>query len=143
MRTVTDHQHAGAREVAERIERALRAALLDDGDGHDHEDEPKQHERVGGLPHQEVDASSRDQHDEHRLSDDLERDGQHTSLLLGRQLVWAFCLESLARVVFARAHEPRRSSVEPVFRTVVFVSWLMLIYLCENPRALLRAKPAC
>ena len=94
MHAVADDERARARQVAQRLERSLGAPLLDDGDGHDHEHEAEQHQRVGRLAHEEVEAPGGDEHEEHRLAGDLEGDGQQAPLLLGRQLVRAFCLQA-------------------------------------------------
>ena len=48
---VADDEGARARQVPQRLERPLRAPLLDDGDGHDHEHEAEQHQGVGRLAH--------------------------------------------------------------------------------------------
>ncbi len=73
---VADHQRPRARQVAQRLQRPLGAPLLDDGDAHDDEDEAEQHQGVRRLAHGQVERARSDQHEEHRLADHLQGDGQ-------------------------------------------------------------------
>ena len=45
LHAVADDERPWAREVSQRFQRSLGAPLLDDGDGHDDEDEAEQHQR--------------------------------------------------------------------------------------------------
>ena len=91
---VTDHEGARAREIAERLERMLRASCLDDRDRHDDEHEAEQHQRVGRLPEEEVHDARRDEHEEHGLAHHLEDDGEQVALLLRRKLVRSVLLQT-------------------------------------------------
>ncbi len=72
MHAVANDERPRARQIAQRLQRPLRAPLLDDGDGHDHEHEAEQHQGVGRLAHEEVEGSRGDEHEEHGLACDLE-----------------------------------------------------------------------
>ena len=94
MHAVTDDEGPGARQISQGLQRSFRAPLLDDGDGHDHEHEAEQHQGIGRLAHEEVQASRGDEHEEHGLASDLEADGQQAPLLLRGQLVRPLLLQS-------------------------------------------------
>jgi len=91
---VTDHEGARAREIAERLERMLRASCLNDRDRHHDEHEAEQHQRVGWLPEKKVHNARRDQHEEHGLAHHLEDDREQVALLLRKKLVRSVLLQT-------------------------------------------------
>ncbi len=95
----------GLDEVAQGIERPLRAAFLDDGDRHDDENEAQEHQRIARFAHEEVKTACGDEHEKHRLADDLQGNGGEPALLLRGEFVRPVLLESPAGVVFTEARE--------------------------------------
>ena len=79
-RAVANHQRARAGQVAQRLERALGLALLHHGDRHHHHDRGSEHQRLAHVAEQEVDQRAGDEQQEHRLAQDLERDGERAAL---------------------------------------------------------------
>ena len=100
---VTDHESARAREIAERLERMLRASGLDDRDRHHHEHEAEQHQCVGRLPEEKVHDARRDEHEEHGLAHHLEDDGEQVAFLLRRELVRSVLIQTRARIHLVKA----------------------------------------
>ena len=92
---VAPHQGARARQVAQGIQRVLSAPLLYVGDADDDEDEPQQHERLGTVAEQEVERTTGEQQQEHRLLEDLEQHAYPAAFagagkLIGALLAQAF-----------------------------------------------------
>ena len=106
VRAVTDDEGSGTRQISERLQGSFRAPFLDDGDTHDHEHEAKQHHGIARLAHEEVQASGGDKHKEHRLTSDLDADGQQAPFLLCGQLVRPLLLQSRTGVGFAEPGKP-------------------------------------
>lgn len=79
----------------------LGTPLLDDRDGHDDEDKTQKQRGIGRLAHGEVEAPSRNQHDEHRLPCDFEGDGEQPPLLLRGQLVGTFEGQAATSLILA------------------------------------------
>jgi len=75
-------QRPWARQVPQGVEGAFGPPRLDDGDGHDHEDEAEQHDRFGSVAKKKIQTASDDQHDEHGLAHNFEHNGQQAVLLL-------------------------------------------------------------
>jgi hypothetical protein len=65
---VAHDQRARAREVAQRLQRALGAPLLHHRDGDDHDDGGREHQRLDAIPQQQVDRGRPDEQEEHRLA---------------------------------------------------------------------------
>ena len=70
-RAVSDHQRAGAGEVAQCLQHALGARFLNDGDHHRHDRESEQDERFFQVSEQEVDKAAAEQEREHRFTKNL------------------------------------------------------------------------
>jgi hypothetical protein len=106
MRAIADDEGPGARQIAQRLQRPLRAPLLDDGDRHDHEHEAEEHQGVGWLAHEEVQAPRGYQHDEHGLASDFQADREQAPFLLGGQLVRSILLQACTSILFAEPDVP-------------------------------------
>jgi len=102
---VTDHESARAREIAERLERMLRASCLNDRDCHHYEHEAEQHQRVGWLPEEKVHNARRHEHEEHGLAHHLEDDGEQVALLLRRKLVRSVLLQTSLSIHLVKTDE--------------------------------------
>ena len=105
MHAITDDEGPGARQISQRLQGSFRAPLLDDGDGHDHEHEAEQHQGIGRLAHEEVQASRGDEHEEHGLTSNLEADGQQAPLLLRGKLVDALPFKPRAGLLLAQTRK--------------------------------------
>ncbi len=55
--SVADHQRARRREIAQRLQGALRLAFLGQGDANDHEHEGKEENGFGLVAQQQIDAT--------------------------------------------------------------------------------------
>jgi hypothetical protein len=98
-------QHQGARggQLAQRLQRALRAALLHQRDADDHEDEAEQKQRLAPVAQRQVDAARGQQHQEHGLGEHLAHDRQQRLGRAARQLVGAVARQALGGLVVAQA----------------------------------------
>jgi len=106
---VADHQRTRAAEIAQRLERALAAALLHHGDRDRDQHEDQQHRRLAVVAEQQVEQAGGDQQAEHRFARDLERDAPGRAPLRRRQLVGAVCGQ--ARGGLGRAQPMRRVGI--------------------------------
>jgi hypothetical protein len=78
------HERTRAREVPESFEGVLGPTFLDDGDPHDHENKPKEHQGILGFSHQQIECTRRDEHEEHGFSNNLPGDCKQSTPFLGR-----------------------------------------------------------
>ncbi len=76
-----DHPGARAGQVAQRLQRALRLALLVDRDAHDHEHEAQEHDGLLEVAEDRVEPSGEHQQQEHGLPRHAEGYRQEASLL--------------------------------------------------------------
>ncbi len=87
--TAPDHERAGARQVPERFQGPFGLPLLVEGDAHDDEDKPQQHQRLPDLARQKIDQAAGQKKQEHRLPDNLPGDAPDPALPGGGKLVVA------------------------------------------------------
>ena len=74
---VAHDAHTRAGQVAQRLEHALRLALLDDRDAEDYPHEREQQQRFTGVAQDQVEQARGNDHQEHRLAEHAERDAQN------------------------------------------------------------------
>ena len=98
---VAHHQRARARQVAQRLERALGLALLHHGDRDHHDDRGGQHQRLVHVADHEVERRRGDEQQEHRLAHHAERERSQAAPPGRRQRVAPFGGEARRR--FGRA----------------------------------------
>jgi hypothetical protein len=84
---VSDDEGAGARQVAERLERTLGLSLLEEGERHDEDHEPEEHEAFATVADGHVDAAAHQEEQGHRLTHEREHIGQEPTAVRGGQLV--------------------------------------------------------
>ena len=100
--TVSDHQGAWAREVAQGFQRPFGAALLDEGYAHHDDDETHQHQRFVPIAERHVDRAAGHQQQEHGLRDDFTQEAQHSARPGDGQLVGPVLDQTPARVSVAQ-----------------------------------------
>ena len=86
---VSNHRCPGAGQIAQGLERALGLALLVERDADNHDDKTQQHQRILRLAQHEVDDAGANQHQQHRLTHDVQDDSDNIPPPSGRQFVRA------------------------------------------------------
>ncbi len=100
---VADHQRARTGEIAQRRERALAAALLDERDRDGKRREREQQHRFADLTNDAIQRGRRDQHPEHGLAQHARGNGPGRAPFARRQFVESLGIEAPARL---RGAEP-------------------------------------
>src|SRR5262249_55013091 len=75
-RPVAHHQRARTGEIAQGVESLLGAAFLQDRDRHHHDNRYREDDGFADVAKQQVDQSTADEQEEHRLAEDVQRDGK-------------------------------------------------------------------
>jgi len=100
---IAHHQRARGRQVAQRLQGALRAPFLHQRDGYDHEHGAEQEQCLAPVAQRQVDAASGQQHQEHGLGEHLAHDGGVGFRRAAGQLVGAVARQPLGSFLAAQA----------------------------------------
>jgi hypothetical protein len=102
-----DHQSARTGKIPQRLQRALRLALLIKGDDDDHENGYQQGRRLLGVSQDKIDSPGSNQQQEHGLAQNFQGNAEHASRARGGKFVGTFQAHTFGGLRFAQAAKGR------------------------------------
>ena len=108
LHAIANDQRAWAGQVAQRLQHALGARLLNHRDHHRHGREAQQDQRLMQAAEQQVDGAAAEQQRQHRFAHHLEGDARQRAAVGARQLVVPFHIETGPRFRLGETAQCRR-----------------------------------